>query len=88
MSATNSQSRARPEMVKCWIGNLDGKRQGLIVARNQKEAAKVIGTSLHDFRNFWTEQRTPWPVDAPKIRTLYTRSYGSKASDPFKELIK
>jgi hypothetical protein len=81
----HSHTRHRPEMVKCWIGNLNGKHEGLVVARSQKEAAKVVGTSLHDFRDFWSEQRTPWPIEAPKVRTLYTRSYGSRASDPFKE---
>lgn len=75
----------RAEKVKCWIGNLDGHRQGLIVAHNQKEAAKIARTSIGSFRDYWSLQTGKWPVTAPKLLTLYTRPYGSLASDPFQE---
>jgi len=75
----------RAEKVKCWVGNLDGKRQGLIVAHNQKEAANLAGTSIGSFRDHWSLQVGKWPLTTPKILTLYTRPYGSLAADSFQE---
>lgn len=66
----------KAEYVKCYTGNLDGTREGLVVASNQKEAAKVAGTSLYDFRNYWGAETHPWPIASPKLRTLYTRKFG------------
>jgi hypothetical protein len=66
----------KTEYVKCYTGNLDGTREGLVVASNQKEAAKVAGTTLYDFRNYWGSETHPWPIASPKLRTLYTRKFG------------
>lgn len=68
----------KAEYVKCYTGNLDGRREGLVVASNQKEAAKIVQTSLNDFRNYWAAKGHPWPITAPKLRTLYTRKYGGE----------
>lgn len=61
--------------LKCYIGNLDGKREGLVFAATQKEAAVVAGRSLSEFRKYWSEAKyRPHPQD-PKPLTLYTRPY-------------
>ncbi len=69
--------------LKCWIGNLDGLRQGIVVAASQKEAAKIVGTSMRDFAAYWSE-REPNPAayfSIVKTRTLYTRPYGGLACE-------
>jgi hypothetical protein len=66
---------------KCWIGNLDGRRQGLVIATSQRRAVEVIGTTVGDFRRFWCEQRTV--LDGYEPNTLYTRRYGGSAQEPF-----
>jgi hypothetical protein len=71
-SALNSM---KSEKVKCYIGNLDGDRLGLVVAANQREAARIASTGLVDFRRHWNARLSPWPIQAPKLRTLYTRWY-------------
>lgn len=63
--------------VKCYIGNLDGRRLGMVVAENQKVAAKVAETSVYEFRQHWAAQ-TDWPIRAPKLHTLYTKPYNGK----------
>ena len=77
--------KSRPMVVKCWIGNLDERHQGLVIASSQKEAAKTARTGIKSFRDYWVLQTNPWPITAPKINTLYTRPFESRASDPFKE---
>lgn len=66
--------------AKCYQGNYDGLRKGFVVANSQKAAAEVVGCSLYDFRNFWTQ--TNWPDSRkfnPKPLTLYTRKYDFKS---------
>ncbi len=41
--------------LKMWIGNYDGRRQGLVVASNRQRAIDIIDTDPHDFDNFWAE---------------------------------
>jgi len=65
------------DIVKCYVGNLDGTREGLIVASSQKEAATIAKTTLYDFRNYWHATVNPWPIKSPKPRTLYTRMFNS-----------
>lgn len=71
------------EIVKCFHGNLDGIREGLVVARSQKQAAEIVGCSLHAFRDYWSSGK--WPTDwNPKPYTLYTRLYKDQGT-PFTE---
>jgi len=65
------------QFVKCYVGNLDGSRAGLVVAENKRVAAKVAETSLNDFRNYWNAA-SPWPISTPKLHTLYTKPYDGK----------
>lgn len=41
--------------MKVFGGNYDGRREGVIAARSQKEAAKFVGVSLYHFRLYWCE---------------------------------
>jgi len=47
------------DRIKCFHGNYDGRHEGMVFATNQKEAARTVGGSLSDFRNFWTA--VAWP---------------------------
>lgn len=69
-----------PVTLKMWIGNLDGRREGLVVAPTKVRAREVIGASTgarssrKDFDDYWTEH----PVDPrydPEV--LYTRRFGA-----------
>lgn len=60
------------KQLKCYIGNLDGLRQGLVLADNQKQAAEVAGTTLYGFRQFWGEGLPPKGIKFEPV-TLYTR---------------
>jgi hypothetical protein len=42
--------------MKMWIGNLDGDRQGLVIASSKERARKIVGTSRNDFENYWALQ--------------------------------
>lgn len=55
-----------------WVGNLDGRRQGLIVASSKAEAVRILGNSLKDFNDYWVER----PLETTfEPRALYVRSY-------------
>lgn len=57
--------------LKMWIGNLDGDRQGLIIAPSKERARKIIGTSRADFENYWTVQRGVY--QGMEFEVLHTR---------------
>ena len=66
--------------VKCFVGNYDGSRKGLVVAPNQKEAARIAGVSLYDFRQYWGAA-SQWPIrNNPKPFTLYLKPYDADNS--------
>lgn len=71
-----------PVKLKMWVGNLDGRREGLVIAATKKRAREVIGprTSVADFNSYWRE----WPVDLrlePEV--LYTRRFGARMESWF-----
>lgn len=79
---TDKPSLPRPfgkrlQRVRCYMGNYDGRRQGLVVATNQKEAAEVARTSVYTFRQYWSA-RPEWPLTKLKLGVLYTRKYGTQ----------
>lgn len=41
--------------MKLWIGNYDGRREGLIYATTKTAAARVAGCSPARFRDYWSE---------------------------------
>lgn len=60
------------DKVKCYYGSYDGRRDGLVVACNQTEAARVVGISLYYFRQYWSDGS--WPKGLiPKAGALYTK---------------
>jgi hypothetical protein len=58
--------------LKMWIGNLDGSRQGLVIAATKKRAVEVVGTGRTDFDAYWHE-RSVDPSLEPEV--LYTRPF-------------
>ena len=62
---------------KCFIGNLDGDREGLVWTTSKKEAIRIIGTSMYDFNNYWEECETPTSF-TPDCNILYTRPINNK----------
>lgn len=61
--------------MKWFMGNHDGKRNGLVVASSQKKVAEVAGTTVYDVQRFWHVQHGD-PPPGLKENTLYTRWNG------------
>ncbi|MBE3110413.1 MAG: hypothetical protein IMZ46_07845 [Acidobacteria bacterium] len=65
--------------LKMWTGNLDGRRQGLVIASSKKRASEVVGwnvgSGLTDFNRYWREQPIDESLD-PEV--LYTRPFDSR----------
>ena len=59
--------------LKMWIGNLDGRRQGLVIATTKARAIEIAGVGRTDFNAHWHEVRQIDSALAPD--TLYTRPY-------------
>jgi hypothetical protein len=58
--------------LKMWVGNLDGSREGLVIASTKDQARKVVGTSRNDFNDHWRERPIDLALD-PEV--LYTRMF-------------
>ncbi len=60
--------------LKMWIGNLDGKRGGLIIAFSQSAALRALNKKMRvssaDFERYWCEMVAPYPE--LKADTVYT----------------
>jgi len=66
--------------LKMWIGNLDGSRQGLVIAPTKERARKIVGTGRSDFDGYWTQQPAIDQTLDPEV--LYTRAFDySRAFD-------
>lgn len=67
--------------LKLWIGNYDGRREGLIYAKSKKAAAKIAGCSVKHFNDYWSEStrvvQTSNGAMEFEPETLYTRPIGS-----------
>jgi hypothetical protein len=63
--------------LKMWVGNLDGSREGLVIAATKVRAREILGarTSRTDFDAYWREH----PVD-PRLEpeVLYTRRFDAR----------
>lgn len=66
--------------LKCFIGNLDGDREGLVIANSQREAARIAGTSLNDFREYWEVAPSDRLVETLEPMVLYTRPFLSSGA--------
>jgi hypothetical protein len=66
--------------LKMWTGNLDGRREGLVIAPTKVRALAVLSaatgrSSRGDFDAYWRER----PVDPTLLpEVLYTRRYGAR----------
>lgn len=63
--------------MKMFIGNYDGRREGLIIAKSKSAAAKIAGCSVRTFNNYWSEATRVIQVNGVgdfEPDTLYTRS--------------
>lgn len=63
--------RAKP--VKCYVGNYDGQRNGMVYATSKREAAQVAGCSVYHFERYWHIHHSLYAVANPKAMSLYTR---------------
>ena len=63
------------ENVKCYQGNYDGVRRGLIIANSKKVAAKIANDSVYSFSKFW--HAGAWPEQRLEPYKLYTKPMGS-----------
>jgi hypothetical protein len=59
--------------LKMWTGNLDGDRQGLVIATSKDRAMKTAGVGRTDFDNYWVQQ--PEVDQALETEVLYTRAF-------------
>jgi hypothetical protein len=57
--------------LKMWIGNLDGRRSGCVIAPTKKRAIEIVGCTRSDFDNYWVLRPEIDPDLEPE--TLYTR---------------
>ena len=73
-----------PVKLKMWVGNLDGSREGLVIAPTKVRAREILGTrttSRSDFDAYWRDH----PVD-PRLEpeVLYTRRFGAPMESWFR----
>lgn len=64
--------------MKLWIGNYDGRREGLVLAKTKTAAARIAGISPYTFNNFWNEADRVIQVNGVQEfepETLYTRPH-------------
>lgn len=62
-----------------WVGNLDGSRQGLVIAASKERARKIVGTGRTDFDGHWKLQPAIDPTLDPEV--LYTRAFSRSGND-------
>lgn len=58
--------------LKVWIGNLDGVRQGLVIATSKTRARKIINSSAANFKDYWREVPSEGYTFVFEPDTLYT----------------
>jgi hypothetical protein len=66
----------KPVKLKMWIGNFDGSRQGLVIARTKERARKIVGTGRTDFDGHWRLQAFVDESLEPEV--LYTRPFADQ----------
>lgn len=70
---------AKTTKLKMWIGNFDGRRQGLVIAPTKQRAIEVAGVGRTDFNAYWHEV-SPIPTDLePEV--FYTRPFADSLRD-------
>ena len=75
------RKEAATTRLKMWIGNLDGSRQGLVIAPSKQRARAIVRTGRTDFDDYWYLQAS---VDADlEPETLYTRPFAHSEAAPW-----
>lgn len=71
------------ERLKVYGGNYDGRRRGLIAAKNQKEAAAIAHSSVYGFRQFWSETHNHEEIATAlqRPRTLLLRLFNDREGE-------
>lgn len=59
--------------LKCFRGNYDGIREGLVITNSQEKLRETLNCSQHEISLNWAIG--VWPKCKPKPFTLYTRLY-------------
>lgn len=62
-----------PKKLKCFIGNLDGRREAVISATNEVMAARALDTGITGFKDYFHKSRTMNPVVIGKPFVVFTR---------------
>jgi len=66
--------------LKMWIGNFDGRRQGLVIAATKKRAREVVERSVTEFNGHWHEIPINTSLE-PEV--LYTRPFDAAKDVPW-----
>jgi hypothetical protein len=70
--------------LKCYRGNYDGRREGLVFAHNKKEAAKLANATLYGFNEYWHEWEPTTTLNLKPL-TLYTKKFSVRDDDSWFE---
>lgn len=68
--------------LKMWIGNLDGSREGLVIAPTKARAIEIVGNKRGDFDAYWTLRPTVDGSLDPGV--LYTRKFNVRDATWFR----
>lgn len=69
--------------LRLWLGNYDGRREGLVYAPSKVAAARAIGISIAVFNAWWVEPSRVVQINGVgdlEPETLYTRPYHTYGS--------
>lgn len=53
-----------------WLPNVDGSSEALVAAMNQKEASRLMGSSLNGFKSYGGRRYGTEPNDDPDMVSL------------------
>lgn len=62
-----------PKKLKCFIGNLDGRREAVVSATNEVMAARALDIGMGHFKGYFQKERTGNPVVQGKPFVVFTR---------------
>lgn len=65
-----------------WVGNFDGRRQGLVIAPTKKRAREVAGRTVTEFNGYWHEMPLAAALE-PEV--LYTRPFDARGDVPWQK---
>lgn len=63
-----------PKKLKCFFGNLDGRREAVVAATTEQTAAYALDIGLGHFKGYFSKTGKPNPVAIAKPFTVFVRS--------------